>query len=42
MNSTPVLFTRDWNHIHAFTFEQDKGINVMHIVYQFVNIWDVF
>jgi hypothetical protein len=38
MNSTPVLFTQDWNRIHAFTFEQAEGINVMHIVYQFVNI----
>jgi hypothetical protein len=29
MNSGPVLFTLDWNHIHAFSFEQAKGTNVM-------------
>jgi hypothetical protein len=27
----------DWNCIHAFTFEQAEGINVMYITYQFVN-----
>jgi hypothetical protein len=33
MNSTPVLYTLDCDCIHAFTFEQAEGINVICIMY---------
>jgi hypothetical protein len=38
MNNIPILFTLDWNCIHAFTFEQAEGTNIMYILYHFVNI----
>jgi hypothetical protein len=38
MNSTPILFTLDWNCIHAFAFEQADGTNVMYIMYHLVDI----
>jgi hypothetical protein len=38
MNNTPVLFTLDQNCIHAFTFEQAEGINVMYTLYHSISI----
>jgi hypothetical protein len=38
MNSTPIWGTLDRICIHAFTFEEAEAINVICIMYQFVNI----
>jgi hypothetical protein len=38
VNSTSVLFTRDWDCTFTFTFEQAECTNVIYIMYYFVNM----